>query len=261
VKIRVGVDAGRSRLGTMTIGDGPATSSAIDVCATGETASGNAPFGKYVLKEARPVQGALVAELGDTTLVFEPLSGAARLAESLGRFVLEVHAGRAGSDGRLRTTSRGLRMWPDTLARLASAAANGERIELEIYEAPLTLWDRIFFCRRRYSRGFDASATTRDYDDDSRSYGTTGSSSSSSNDSGFTGKGGTFGGAGASGSWDGASTAAAVATGAALGASVAAASESASSSEAHMSSGIDDAAGSDDAAGADDDRGDAGTSY
>jgi hypothetical protein len=210
------------------------------VCATGETASENAAYGRYTFKETRALQSALVPELGDTTLVFEPLSGAARLAESRGR---------------------GLRVWPDTLARLASAAASGERIELEIYEAPLTLWDRVFFCRRRFSRGCAASTATRDFDDERRS--STGStSSSSSSDDVFAGKGGTFGGAGASGSWDAASTGAAIATGAALGAGVAAASESSSSSEADTSSGTDDGSSSDDTSSSDDGSSDdAGTSY
>ena len=167
MKIRVGVDAERSRLGRLTMSEGSETSAPVDVCVTADAASANAagnaaqdplrpggpaPFGVYTLKEARPVQGPLVPELGDVSLVFEPLSGAARLAESLGRFVLELHGGLPGDDGRLRATSRGLRVLPETLARLASAAARAERIELEIYEAPLTLWDRLFFCRRRPSR-------------------------------------------------------------------------------------------------------------
>ena len=239
MKIRVGVDAQRARLGRMTISEGRATSSPIDVCATGDTAAGNAPYGTYTLSEARPVQAALVPELGDTTLVFEPLSGAARLAESLGRFALELHAGDPGSDGRLRTTSRGLRVWPDTLARLARAAASGERIELEIVEAPLTVWDRVFFCRRRFSHGYATSDTTSDYDDGWR--GSSTSSSSSTRDDAFSGKGGRFGGGGASGSWDNVAAGAAVAGGAATAAGLAAANES--PGEGGSSSG-DDAGGS-----------------
>jgi len=237
MKIRVGVDAERSRLGRLTMSDGATTSSPIDVCATADSATAHAPFGTYTLTEARPVQDALVPELGDTALVFEPRSGAARLAESLGRFVLELHAGQPGAGGRLRTTSRGLRVWPETLGNLASAVARGERIELEIYEAPLTLWDRVFFCRRRFSRGY-ASGTTRTYDDDWSSSSSS-STSSSSSEGNFSGGGGQFGGAGASGSWGGAATGAAIAGGAALGAGVAAAGASESASDAGTSSGSD----------------------
>jgi len=245
VKIRVGVDAERSRLGRLTITDGSSTSSPIDVCATADSATAHAPFGTYTLTEARSVRGPLAQELGDTSLVFEPRSGAARLAESLGRFVLELHAGQAGEGGRLRTTSRGLRVWPETLANLAGAVARGERIELTIYEAPLTLWDRVFFCRRRFSRGY-ASDTTRTYDDDNWRSSSSSSSSSSSGDS-FSGKGGQFGGGGASGAWDSAATGAAVAGGAALGAGLAAASDSAS--DGGGSSSSDDASSSEGSTG------------
>jgi hypothetical protein len=252
MKIRVGVDAERSRLGRLTMSDGSGTSSAVDVCATGNVRDplrpgGPAPYGTYTLKEARPVDGAMVPELGDTTLVFEPRSGAARMAESLGRFVLELHAGRAGDDGRLRITSRGLRVWPETLVQIAMAVARGESIELEIYEAPLTLWDRIFFCRRRYSRGFGTSDSTRDYDDGWRS--SSSSSSSSSRDDSFSGKGGQFGGGGASGSWDSAARGAAVAGGAALGAGIAAASESSSSDSGSSTSDDSDSSSSGDTSG------------
>lgn len=246
MKIRVGVDAERSRLGRLTISDGSRTSGSVDVCATADSVTAHAPFGGYTLKEARPVEGALVPELGDTTLVFEPRSGDARLAESLGRFVLELHAGRPGDDGRLRATSRGLRVWPETLASLASAIARGDRIELEIYEVPLTLWDRIFFCRRRASRGLGTSGTTRDYDDGWRSSSSSSGSSSSSRDESFSGKGGQFGGAGASGSWDAAKTGAAFAGGAALGAGIAAASESGSSSADGDASSASDASNASD---------------
>ena len=232
MKIRVGVDAERSRLGRLTMSDSSGTSGPVDVCATADSAAAHAPLGGYALKEARAVEVALVPELGDTALVFEPLSGDARLAESLGRFVLELHAGRPGDDGRLRTTSRGLRVWPETLARVASALARGERIELTIHEAPLTLWDLIFFWRRRPSRGFGTSDTTRDVDDGWQSSSSSSGSGSSSRDDAFSGSGGQFGGGGASGSWDSARTGAAVAAGAALGAGIVAASESGSTADA-----------------------------
>lgn len=234
MKIRVGVDAERSRLGRLTMSDGSATSDPVDVCATADSAADHAPFGKYSLKEARAVQGAQVPELGDTTLLFEPRSGDARLAESLGRFVLELHAGLAGADGGLRTTNRGLRVWPETLARLAIALARGESIELEIYPAPLSLWDRIFFCRRRPS-GYRTRTTTRDDDDGWRSSSSS-SDSSSSRDSSFSGGGGQFGGGGASGSWGAAATGAAVVGGAALGAGIAAAGETPSNDRVSLTS-------------------------
>src|SRR4030095_12258185 len=77
MKIRVGVDAERSRLGRLTMSASSGTNSPVDVCATGNARDplrpgGPAPFGTYTLKEARPVDGAMVAELGDTTPVFEP---------------------------------------------------------------------------------------------------------------------------------------------------------------------------------------------
>jgi hypothetical protein len=247
MKIRIGVDAQRSRLGRLTISDGSRSSGSVDVCATGNARDplrpgGPAPFGTYTLKQTRPVEGAMVPELGNTTLVFEPRSGEARQAESLGRFELELHAGRPGDDGRLRITSRGLRVWPDTIQAIANAVARAESIELEIVEVPLTLWDLILFWRRRPSRGFGTRDTTRDYDNDWRSSSSGSSSSSSSRDDAFTGKGGQFGGGGASGSWDAAATGAAVAGGAALGAGIAAASESSSSDTG--SSTADDASAS-----------------
>lgn len=238
MKIRVGVDAERSRLGRLVISDASGTRGPVDVCATADRAAsrdplrpgGPAPFGTYTLKEVHPVTGPQTRDLGDHTLVFEPRSGQARQAESVGRLVLAMHAGQPGDDGKLRTTSLGLRVWPDTLALVAAAAARGERVDLEIYEAPLSWWDRIRYCRRRPSRGFDdRTTTTRDRDDDDWRSTSSSSSSSSSSSESFGGKGGQFGGAGASGSWDATTTGAAVAAGAALGAGIAAASDSGSS--------------------------------
>ena len=66
MKIRVGVDAARSRLGRLSVVDGSRTSGSVDVCATGNARDplrpgGPAPFGTYTLKEARHVEGAMVS--------------------------------------------------------------------------------------------------------------------------------------------------------------------------------------------------------
>lgn len=239
MKISVGVDAGRSRLGRMEVDSAQGTGlQPVDVCATADPAAarasgnpaadplrpgGHAPFGTYVLKQVRRMAGALIRDWGEFTIVFEPRSGQAREAESYGRLVLALHGGDPGDDGRLRTTSLGLRVDRQTLEQVAAAADRGERVELDIHEVPVGFWERIFFWRRRPSRGFFAADTTTPADRDD--WSSTSSGSSSRGDD-FAGKGGQFGGGGASGSWDAPRGAGVAATGAAaLGAGVIAASE------------------------------------
>ena len=239
MKIRVGVDAGRSRLGKMEVDSAGGTRlGPVDVCATADPAAaraagnpagdplrpgGHTPFGTYVLKEVRRVAAELIPEWGDITLVFEPQSGEAREAESYGRLVLVVHGGQPGDDGRLRTTSLGLRVDRATLEQVAAAANRGEHVDLEVHAVPVGFWDRMFFWRRRPSRGFLAADTTTSTDRDQ--WRSTSSSSSPQGD-GYAGKGGQFSGAGASGSWDAPRSAGIAAAGAAaLGAGVVAASE------------------------------------
>ncbi len=233
MKIRLGVDAARSRLGRLEILDGVHRYGPYDACATADPdaarAAGNpsldpgrpggpAPFGTYAMKSVIAVDDARRHDLGETAVMFEPLSGDARRAESLGRLVLALHGGMLGADGRVRPTSMGVRLGADALARIVAAARSHASIELEIVEVPLTFWDWLFFWRRRPSRGFDTgSSTTSHRDDDGWTSSGGSSSSSSSRGDSFSGKGGQFGGAGASGGWDATTTATAAAAGAAIG--------------------------------------------
>ncbi len=101
MKIRIGVDAARSRLGRLEIFDSAGNAGqAVDACVTADPAAaraagnaaldplraaGPAPFGWYTLKEVHRVEDAARRDLGDKTVLFEPRTGQARRAESLGR--------------------------------------------------------------------------------------------------------------------------------------------------------------------------------
>ena len=278
MKIRLEVDAARSRLGRLVILDGAHRYGPFDACATADDeaarAAGNAardalrpggpaPLGTYAMKNLVAVDDERRHDLGDTAVMFEPRSGDARRAESLGRLVLALHGGALGADGRMRPTSAGVRLGADALARVVAAVRSNADVELEIVEVPLSIWDWLFFWRRRPSRGYVGDSSTRSSRDDDDWGSSTSSSSSSSTSSrgdSFSGGGGSFGGAGASGSWSGASTGA-VAAGAALGVAGAAAASESGSSE----SGSSDWGGSanDDTSSGSDGGGDSdsGTSY
>lgn len=214
MKVNVEVDAERSRLGRLTmVGADGQRYGPVEVCATADAAAaeaagnptcdplrpgGHAPFGAYRFKEVKSVAPDLSAELGDHAMVFEPVSGEARRAESYGRLVLLVHGGRPGEDGRLRPTDAGLRVDPETLGRLAAAAKRGEPVDLSIQEEPLGFWERLFGGRRAPSRE-DFSGPAWGATD---SAGTSASGGSGSSRGGvFDAGGGSFGGAGASSSW------------------------------------------------------------
>jgi len=214
MKVNVDVDAERSRLGRLTmVGADGQRYGPVEVCATADSAAaeaagnptcdplrpgGHAPFGAYRLKEVKPVAPELLDELGDHALVFEPLSGEGRRAESHGRLVLLVHGGRPGEDGRLRPTDAGLRVTPETLGRLVAAAKRGEQVDLDVQEAPLGFWERLFGSRRAPSRE-DFSGPAWGATD---SAGASASSGSGPSRGGaFEAGGGSFGGAGASSSW------------------------------------------------------------
>jgi hypothetical protein len=172
MKIRLGVDAARSRLGRLEILDGVHRYGPYDACATADPDA--------AMKSVIAVDDARRHDLGETAVMFEPLSGDARRAESLGRLVLALHGGMLGADGRVRPTSMGVRLGADALARIVAAARSHASIELEIVEVPLTFWDWLFFWRRRPSRGFDTGSSTTSHRDDDGWTSSGGSSSSSS---------------------------------------------------------------------------------
>jgi hypothetical protein len=96
---------------------------------------GDPPCGTYVLIAIDSLAGApesLREEIGNWQLLFEPSEGDAARAESGGRLLLGLHAGRLGEDNRLRASAGGLRMSNgdlETLHRVLSGQ-DGWRLEL-----------------------------------------------------------------------------------------------------------------------------------
>lgn len=96
---------------------------------------GHPPYGTYALLHFAASPPECATEYGSHILVFEPQSGAALEAESLGRLVLLAYAGPTGRDGRPRRTQGGVRFTPAVLEAIVSRLAQDSEVELHL--APL----------------------------------------------------------------------------------------------------------------------------
>ena len=98
---------------------------------------GDPACGTYLLMATDRLSGAPEAlrdEIGECQLMFEPSEGDAARAESGGRLALALHAGRLGTDNRLRATAGGLRVSGRDLEKLLRVLSGQDEWRLELRE-------------------------------------------------------------------------------------------------------------------------------
>jgi hypothetical protein len=101
---------------------------------------GPPPFGTYGLVGLAPTPAEGEGEYGSHLLAFEPRSGPALQAESLGRLLLLAYAGPPGGDGLMRRTQGGLRLMPAMMRTLVARLAPDTELELALEPLESAPW-------------------------------------------------------------------------------------------------------------------------